>query len=59
MVEQQAGAGTCRGIMEKKMDTIVIGFRVHWGFLGIVEKKTGTTIVYWDYLGIMERKTET
>ena len=29
------------------------------GYIGIMEKKMGTTIVYWGHIGIMERKTET
>ena len=29
------------------------------GYIGIMEKKMDTTIVYWDYIGIMEKKMET
>ena len=35
-----------------------LGFRVHWGYLGIMENKMETTIVYWGYSGIMEKKME-
>ena len=30
-----------------------------WGYIGIMEKKMETTIVYWDYIGIMENKMDT
>ena len=29
------------------------------GYMGIMEKKMETTIVYWGYIGMMEKKTET
>ena len=29
------------------------------GYMGIMEKKMETTIVYWGYIGIMEKKMET
>ena len=35
-----------------------LGFRVHLGYLGIMEKKMETTIGYWGYSGIMEKKME-
>ena len=31
---------------------------IHWGNIGIVEKKMETTIVYWGYIRIMEKKLE-
>ena len=37
----------------------VIGFRVYWGYIGIMENKMETTIVYRGYRGIMEKKVET
>ena len=33
--------------------------RIHWGYMGIMEKKMETTIVYRGYIGIMESKMET
>ena len=30
-----------------------------WGYIGIMENKLETTIVYWGYIGIMENKMET
>ena len=60
--------------MEKKMETIGIYRRyigmivVCWGYIGIMEKKTGTTLTglymvqglgYWDYTGRMEKTMET
>ena len=32
---------------------------VHWGYIGVMEKKMETTIVYWGYIGVMEKKMET
>ena len=29
------------------------------GYIGIMEKKMETTIVYWDYIGMMDKKMET
>ena len=29
------------------------------GYMGIMEKKMETTIVYWGHIGMMEKKTET
>ena len=31
----------------------------YMGYVGILEKKMETTIVYWGYIGIMENKMET
>ena len=31
-----------------------LGFRVYWGYIGIMENKMETTIAYWGYTGIME-----
>ena len=45
-----------------------IGFRVYWGYIGIMEKKMETTtmglyrdyrVYYWGYIGIMENQMET
>ena len=30
-----------------------------WGYIGAMEKKMESTIVYWDYMRIMEKKMET
>ena len=30
-----------------------------WGYIGIMENKMETTVVYWGYIGIMEKKMET
>ena len=30
-----------------------------WDYIGIIEKKMETTMVYWDYIGIMEKEMET
>ena len=43
------------GLMEKKMETTTMGFRVY----GTMEKKIETTMVYWVYIGMMEKKMET
>ena len=36
--------------------------KVYWGYIGIMEKKMETTILYlaifWGYIGIMEKKME-
>ena len=32
---------------------------VHWGCIGIMEKKMETTIVHWGCIGIMEKNMET
>ena len=29
------------------------------GYIGIIENKMETTMVYWGYIGIMEKKMET
>ena len=44
------------GIMEKKMETTVIGsigviLGLYWGYTGMMEKKMETTIVYWGHIG--------
>ena len=31
---------------------------ISWGYIGIMENKMETTIVYWGYNGIMEKKME-
>ena len=33
------------GIMEYKVETTIIGFRVYWGFMGKMEKEMETTIM--------------
>ena len=38
---------------------ICIGSRVFRGYVGILEKKRETTIVYWGYVGILEKTMET
>ena len=41
------------GIMEKKMETTVVFWKIKWkllfhrGYIGIMEKKMETTVVYW------------
>ena len=30
-----------------------------WGYIGMIENKMETTIVYWGYVGMMENETET
>ena len=37
----------------------IIGNLDQYPYIGIMEKKTETTIVYWGYIGIMEKKLET
>ena len=32
---------------------------VLWGYIGIMEEKMETTIIYWGYIGMMENKMET
>ena len=37
--------------MEKKMETTNSRLGLYRGYMGIMEKKMETTIVYWDYTG--------
>ena len=47
--------------METTVRGLGLGFRVWglglrvWGYIGIMEKKMETSIVYWGYKGLMER----
>ena len=45
------------GIMEKKMETTIMGYIGYilgllWGLIGVLEKKMKTTIVYWGNIGV-------
>ena len=47
------------GMQKPKSCERGLGFRVYWGYIGIMENKMETTIIHWGYIGIMENKMET
>ena len=52
------------GIMEKKMETTILGvcrawgsgFRVYWGHVGGQGQENGNNIVRWAYIEVMDKK---
>ena len=49
--EARVGVGVLIGVMEKKMETTIIGYISIQDFIGIMEKKVETTILCGEYSG--------
>ena len=57
---KQSISWRCRGTWTASAEGIYRGYMgLYWGYIGIMEQKMETTIVYRGYIGIMEKKMET